>query len=284
MNYDPDQMSREEIQALANKIYPGRQPEAPKAEPLKPLRPVGLMYTPLTKHAMAICFDVHKNQYDKSGQPYVFHPFHLAEQMETEYEVCAALLHDVIEDSSHTLDELCRAGFPDEVVRAVQILTRDPYMHYLDYVTRVRRNPIARRVKLADLKHNSDLARLETVTEQDKRRVLKYRMAQAVLADDPYDPALGHFRKRLPLSLDEPVYLSVFFSREGQILKYSLDLEYASDSHYEFNAAAGEMLRRKLSVNRTLPEALADRMPFSCIAVESLLCQNGIPFQVYHYD
>lgn len=250
---------------------PVKKPEPPKEEPLKPLRPVGLLYTPLTKQAMAICFDVHKNQHDKSGLPYVFHPFHLAEQMETEHEVCVALLHDVIEDSNHTLDELSRAGFPDEVVRAVRTLTRDPHMHYLDYVARVRQNPIARRVKLADLKHNSDLARLETVTEQDRRRVLKYRMAQAILADDPYDASLGHFRKRLPLSLNEPVWLSVFFSVEGQVRKYSLDFEYAEDSHCEFSVDEGEKLRKELSANRTLPEALADIMPFSAQAFVSLL-------------
>lgn len=165
----------------------------------------------------------------------------------------------------------------------MRALTRDPYMHYLDYVAQVRLNPIARRVKLADLQHNSDLARLGTVTEQDKRRALKYRMAQAILADDPYDALLGHFRKQLPLSLSEPVYLSVFYSREGQVLKYCLDLEYAEDSHYEFSAAEGEKLRKELNVNRTLPEALADEMPFSCTAVESLLRQHGIRFQAYHY-
>lgn len=261
-----------------------KEPELPKEEPLKPLRPVGLMYTPLTKRAVAICFNAHKNQRDKSGLPYVFHPFHLAEQMETEQEVCAALLHDVIEDSGYTLAELSQAGFPQEVVEAVGVLTRDPYMQYLDYVAKVRRNPIARRVKLADLKHNSDLARLGTITEQDKGRVLKYRMAQAILEDDFYDASMDHFRKRLPLSLENPVYLSVFYSRGGQVLKYSLDLEYAEDSHYDFSAEAGEKLRRKVAVNRTLPEALAEQKLYSCTAIESLLHQCGIPFQPYHYD
>lgn len=277
---------RELVEKMANQLFeavencmpgrgtvpqPERKPESPKSEPLKPLRPVGLLYTPLTKRAMALCFDVHKNQHDKSGLPYVFHPFHLAEQMETEYEVCVALLHDVIEDSNHTLNELSRAGFPDAVVRAVRALTRDPHTHYLDYVASVRRDPIARRVKLADLKHNSDPARLETLTEQDERRLLKYRMAQAILADDPYDASLDCFRKQLPLSLNEPVYLSVFYSREGQVRKYSLDLEYAGDSHCEFTADEGEKLRRELSANRTLPEALADRMPFSGNAFQRLL-------------
>lgn len=265
---------------------PPAAPEPPKAEPLKPLRPVGMLYTPLTKHAMAICFDTHKNQFDKSGLPYVFHPFHLAEQMETEYEVCAALLHDVIEDSNHTPGELSQAGFPDEVVRAVRALTRDPHMHYLDYVARLRQNPIARRVKLADLAHNSDLNRLDSVTAQDRRRVLKYRMAQAILEDDRYDKVLEHFRKVLPLSMDDPLFLSVFYDRQGVVQEYSIDIEKAEDSHYEFDARQGEKLRLALDPSRTLPEALADwaEEGCSCFRVESMLRQSGIAFQPFHYD
>lgn len=153
------------------------------------------------------------------------------------------------------------------------VLTRDPHMHYLDYVARIRQNPIARRVKLADLKHNSDLARMEIVTEQDKSRLLKYRMAQVIIADDPYDASLSCFHKQLPLSLDEPVYLSVYYNRAGQVMKYSLDFEYAEDGHCEFSVDEGDKLRKELSADRTLPEALADRMPFSKKAFASLLEQ-----------
>ena len=264
---------------------PPAAPEPPKAGPMKPLRPVGLMYTPLVKKALGICFAAHKNQRDKSGLPYVFHPFHLAEQMETEYEVCAALLHDVIEDSNHTPGELSQAGFPDEVVRAVRALTRDPHMHYLDYVARLRQNPIARRVKLADLAHNSDLSRLGYVSDRDRRRVLKYRMAQAILEDDRYDRVLEHFRKVLPLSLDEPLFLSVFYDRQGVVQKYSIDIEKAEDSHYEFDARQGEKLRLALDPSRTLPDALADwaEEGCSCFRVESMLRKSGIAFQPFHY-
>lgn len=264
---------------------PPAAPERPKAEPLKPLRSVGMLYTPLTKQAMAICFDTHKNQLDKSGLPYVFHPFHLAEQMETEYEVCTALLHDVIEDSNHTPGELSQAGFPDEVVRAVRALTRDPHMHYLDYVARLRQNPIARRVKLADLIHNSDLNRLGYVSHQDRRRVLKYRMAQVILEDDQYDEVLEHFHKRIPLSMNEPLFLSVFYDRQGVVRKYSIDIEEAEDSHYELSPAQAEKLRLALDPSRTLPEALADWAEggCSCARVESMLGEHGIAFQPFHY-
>ena len=264
---------------------PPAAPERPKAEPMKPLRPVGMLYTPLTKHAMAICFNVHKNQFDKSGLPYVFYPFHLAEQMETEYEVCTALLHDVIEDSNHTPGELSQAGFPDEVVRAVRVLTHDPHMHYLDYVARLRQNPIARRVKLADLVHNSDLSRLGYVSDQDRRRVLKYRMAQAILEDDYYDEVLEHFRKVLPLSLDEPLFLSVFYDRQGVVQKYSIDIEEAEDSHYEMDPPQAEKLRLSLDPSRTLPEALADwaEEGCRCFQLEALLGKHRISFQPFHY-
>lgn len=157
------------------------------------LRPVGLRYTPLTKRALAICFEAHKQQTDKSGLPYVFHPFHLAEQMETEEEICTALLHDVVEDSHYTIEDLRQAGFPQTVLEALRLLTHDPSVDYLHYVARIKENPIARRVKLADLRHNSDLSRLEIVSEQDRQRVEKYRMAEAILQGESGDASLHRF-------------------------------------------------------------------------------------------
>lgn len=82
-------------------------------------------YTVLTRKAMRICYAAHEGQMDKSGVPYVFHPIHLAEQMETEEEICTALLHDVVEDTKWTLKELEAEGFPTGVLEAVRLLTRD---------------------------------------------------------------------------------------------------------------------------------------------------------------
>ncbi len=280
---------RDLIETVADQLFDAvenQAPQQPKAEPLKPLRQVGMKYTSLTKKALAICFDAHKNQRDKGGQPYVFHPFHLAEQMETEEEICAALLHDVAEDSHYTIGDLGRAGFPETVLEALRLLTRDPQGNYLEYIAALRQNPIARRVKLADLAHNSDLDRLDAVTEQDKRRALKYRMAQAILEDDQYDDFLGHYRKRIPLSLEYPLYLSVFYDRMGAVEKYSIDVEKASDSHYEFDAREGEKLQKALNENRTLPEALADwaAQTYRYSSVESLLNHWGIAYRPFHYD
>ena len=140
-----------------------------------------MIYTDMTKKALKLCFDVHKEQVDKSGLPYVFHPFHLAEQMETEDTTIVALLHDVVEDSDLTLDDLRQMGFGDTVIAALALLTHDPAVEYMDYVRAIKDNPIARAVKLADLRHNSDLTRLDTVDEKALARREKYLQAMTLL-------------------------------------------------------------------------------------------------------
>ena len=136
-----------------------------------------MIYTPLTKKAMKLCFEAHKDQVDKSGLPYVFHPFHLAEQMTDELTTVTALLHDVVEDSDYTLADLGEMGFPATVLDALAMLTHDDGSAYLEYVARLKTNLIARAVKLADLRHNSDLTRLDHVDEKALVRVEKNRKA-----------------------------------------------------------------------------------------------------------
>lgn len=138
-------------------------------------------YTALIRKAMRICYAAHEGQMDKSGVPYVFHPIHLAEQMETEEEICTALLHDVVEDTKWTLKELEAEGFPTGVLEAVRLLTREKDVPYMAYIERLSGNQIARKVKLADLEHNSDLTRLIEVTERDLRRQEKYFLAKEFL-------------------------------------------------------------------------------------------------------
>ena len=140
-----------------------------------------MIYTELTKKAMKLCFAAHKNQVDKSGLPYVFHPFHLAEQMEDELSTVVALLHDVVEDSSYTFADLKDMGYPAAVLEALTLLTHDDETPYLDYVANIKDDPIARAVKLADLRHNSDLTRLDHVDEKALERVEKYRKAMELL-------------------------------------------------------------------------------------------------------
>lgn len=142
-----------------------------------------MIYTPLTIRAMQIAYDAHHGQTDKAGVPYVFHPLHLAEAMGDEICCCAALLHDVVEDTAVTLEDLA-AVFPPEVVEAVALLTHEEGTDYFDYVRRIRSNPIALKVKLADLAHNSDTTRFAGVSVPEDRIGYfrdKYTKAKAIL-------------------------------------------------------------------------------------------------------
>ena len=129
-----------------------------------------MIYTQMTKVALKLCFEAHKDQIDKSDMPYVFHPFHLAEQMTDENTTIVALLHDVIEDTDHTLDDLRSLGFGEQILEAIALMTHDDAVPYMDYVAAIKSNPIAKAVKLADLRHNSDMTRLNTVTPRDIER------------------------------------------------------------------------------------------------------------------
>jgi len=142
-----------------------------------------MIYTPWTKKALRLCFDAHKDQVDKTGLPYVFHPFHLAEQMTDEYTTVTALLHDVVEDTDYTLADLEAMGYPAPVLEALRLLTHDPAVPYMAYVAALKPNAIARAVKLADLRHNSDTSRLDVVDEWALRREQQYRRAMALLEE-----------------------------------------------------------------------------------------------------
>lgn len=139
-----------------------------------------MIYTKLTKKAMKLAYDAHHGQLDKSGVPYIFHPMHLAEQMQDEYTTAAALLHDVAEDTEYTLPKLAQS-FPKEIIDALALLTHDDETPYLDYVRALKHNEIARAVKLADLRHNSDLTRLDNPDERAAERAEKYKKAIDIL-------------------------------------------------------------------------------------------------------
>ena len=145
-----------------------------------------MVYTELTNKAMGLAYEAHHGQTDKSGVPYVFHPIHLAEQMDDEISCCVALLHDVVEDTEITLEALTEK-FPAEVVEAVALLTHDPDTDYFDYVRRIRENSVARKVKLADLAHNSDASRFAGVPVPEGRIGYlrdKYTKAKAILLEE----------------------------------------------------------------------------------------------------
>lgn len=142
-----------------------------------------MIYTAMTKMAMKLCFETHKDQVDKTGLPYVFHPFHLAEQMDDEISTVCALLHDVVEDSDTTFEDLAKMGFSGEIIDVLKLLTHAEEVPYMDYVREIKKNPTATKVKIADLKHNSDTTRLDVVDEWAIKRNEKYAEALRILTE-----------------------------------------------------------------------------------------------------
>lgn len=138
-----------------------------------------MLYTNLTNKAMQIAHEAHNTGKDMIGNPYVFHPYHLAEQMNTETRVCMALLHDVVEDTDLTLEEL-RKEFPDEIIAGLDLLTHKEDVDYYDYIKKICRSKDAMFVKVADLIHNMDETRLDglDIPESQKDRwIIKYAKA-----------------------------------------------------------------------------------------------------------
>jgi len=137
----------------------------------------------MIKTAMKIAFDAHKEQVDKVGLPYIYHPIHLAEQMDDEVSICVALLHDVVEDTNISFEDLIEQGISNEVIITLRLLSHDNEVQYMDYIQNIKNSGdvVAISIKLADLKHNSDISRLDIVDERDVVRCEKYLNAIKVL-------------------------------------------------------------------------------------------------------
>jgi (p)ppGpp synthase/HD superfamily hydrolase len=137
----------------------------------------------LLEDALALALKAHWGQKDRAGQPYVLHPIRVMCRVQTAAEKVTALLHDVVEDTDITFAELRARGFPEEVVQAVDCLTKREGEDYAQLIRRSQSNSIAARVKLADLEDNMDLRRgSDELTEQDLARFNKYRLAWAMLS------------------------------------------------------------------------------------------------------
>jgi (p)ppGpp synthase/HD superfamily hydrolase len=128
------------------------------------------LYSPLINKAMQIAYDAHSGQTDKTGMPYIYHPAFLAGQMDTEDEIITALLHDVVEDTTVTFADLEREGFSQQVLDAIRLLTHDDGSEYADYVCRIKQNVLATKIKLADLRHNSNPTRSTNLPSEDTAR------------------------------------------------------------------------------------------------------------------
>lgn len=131
--------------------------------------------------AIEIAIAAHGGQLDQAGMPYIFHAIHVMNRVSNEYEKIAAVLHDVVEDTTITLENLEREGFPDEVLRAIDALTKRPGETRLEAALRAAADPIARTVKLADNAENMDLSRIPNPTEKDYSRCREYEQVRALL-------------------------------------------------------------------------------------------------------
>jgi len=178
-----------------------------------------MLYTPLTKEALKIAFMAHKDQKDKGGLPYIYHPYHLAELMDTEDEVVVALLHDVLEDQGDrfSLDTIAEKGFSHESLEALRLITHDKKEPYVSYVYKLCSNLLAHKVKESDLHHNLDETRLPASHPQNKKRSL-YVFCLSLL--EKY----GHYGDKYPyyvvIEKESPLFYRIKGEEQVDVLLY----------------------------------------------------------------
>jgi (p)ppGpp synthase/HD superfamily hydrolase len=132
---------------------------------------------PTLEDAIVLAVQAHRGQVDKVGQPYVLHLLRVMMRLEGEAAQMVGVLHDLVEDTDYTFDDLRGLGYAEEVVQALDCLTRRPEESYEQFIERASVNPLARRVKRADLEDNMDIRRLPAVGEKDLQRLNRYIVA-----------------------------------------------------------------------------------------------------------
>ena len=135
----------------------------------------------LLEKAIKIALEAHEGQVDKAGKPYILHPLRLMHECETEVEMVAALLHDVLEDSQFTVEDLKKEGIPDDAIEIIKFLTKGSNESYDDFIKRISFNKIAAKIKVKDIQDNMNIARLESVKQKDLDRLAKYHNALMLL-------------------------------------------------------------------------------------------------------
>lgn len=141
------------------------------------------MHDDVLSAALRVAIDAHAGQVDRAGRPYIEHPLTVASMTGSYDEFVTALLHDVLEDSAYTAEDLRHAGIPEHIIEALCLLTHEDDEPYMTYIRKIKTNELAAAVKMADLKHNSDLSRLPVVTDKDRMRAAKYKAAMELLAE-----------------------------------------------------------------------------------------------------
>jgi len=131
----------------------------------------------LLSKAIILATKTHDDQLDKAGKSYILHPLRVMMKVDSIDMKIVAVLHDVLEDTELTKEDLLREGFSQEIVETIECLTRKENESYMDFIKRCKINYMAKIVKLADLEDNSDLSRIENPTEKDYDRLKKYKKA-----------------------------------------------------------------------------------------------------------
>jgi hypothetical protein len=129
---------------------------------------------PTLEDAIALATEAHRGQREKAGQPYILHVLRVMFRLDSDMERVVGVLHDVVEDTGRSFDDLRRLGYSEEVLAALECVTKRESESYEQFVERAGSNPVARRVKLADLEDNMDLRRLPAVGEKDLERLGRY--------------------------------------------------------------------------------------------------------------
>ena len=131
----------------------------------------------MLEKAVQIAVSAHKEQVDKSEQPYILHLIRVMDAGETDQEKICGILHDLVEDTDWTFEKLENEGFSEEIISALKCVTKQENEDYDDFIGRVKTNPLAIKVKLNDLRDNMDITRLFYITEKDRERLNKYLKA-----------------------------------------------------------------------------------------------------------
>ena len=141
----------------------------------------------LLERAIGIAVEAHRGQKDRNGAPYILHPVRVMARVQTPIEKTVAILHDVVEDTPWTFDQLKAEGFPETVLTALQCVTKQEGEPYEAFVKRSASNALARQIKIADLEDNMDVRRLKEVTQEDRQRLNKYLTAWKELMSERDD-------------------------------------------------------------------------------------------------
>jgi (p)ppGpp synthase/HD superfamily hydrolase len=137
------------------------------------------------ERAIEIAVQAHKGASDKGGSPYILHPLAVMHNLDTDDEKIVGVLHDVVEDTQWTFEKLLDEGFSVTVVDALRSVTKqEGGEDYFDFIQRAKKNPLGRKVKIADIQHNMDVTRIKVISDKDATRLNKYKKALEILISD----------------------------------------------------------------------------------------------------